>query len=225
MRGKAWLAIASQALILGAPLFAAAGTLRWRAAWVFLAVVIGASALTNLTLAVRDPALLEERIKPLVRRDQPWWDRLLLSSLVLFSIGWLVVMGLDAGRFQWSQMPVWLRLLGVVGIGLGMWIRFRSLRANTFLSTVMKIQEERSHAVISTGPYARIRHPLYAGVLLFFPSTALLLGSWIGVVAAALPILGLIARTALEDRELRRRLDGYTAYAARVRYRLVPGVW
>jgi protein-S-isoprenylcysteine O-methyltransferase Ste14 len=157
MKLKAWSVIVLQALLLGVPLFAAAGTLRWHAAWLFLAVVIAASTLTNLMLAARDPALLEDRNKSLVRRDQSGWDRLLLPSLILLSVGWLVAMGLDAQRFHLSHMPSWLQLAGVSGIVGGMWIRFRSLRENTFLSTVMKIQTERNHTVISTGPYARVR--------------------------------------------------------------------
>jgi protein-S-isoprenylcysteine O-methyltransferase Ste14 len=106
-----------------------------------------------------------------------------------------------------------------------MWIWHRTFQENTLLAPVVKIQQERGHSVVSTGPYRAVRHPLYAGVLIFFPATAMMLGSWWGVAAAIPLAAGLVARTAMEDRELQRRLDGYPDYARRVRYRLIPGVW
>ena len=101
----------------------------------------------------------------------------------------------------------------------------RVFRENTFLTAEVRIQDERGHKVISTGPYAVVRHPLYSAVLIYLPSTALLLGSWWGLASSFLLSGGLAFRTAMEDRELRRGLEGYTQYAARVRYRLIPFVW
>jgi protein-S-isoprenylcysteine O-methyltransferase Ste14 len=101
----------------------------------------------------------------------------------------------------------------------------RVFRENPFLAPVVKIQTERGHRVISTGPYAVVRHPLYAAVLIFLPGNALLLGSWYGLAASLVLAGGIVFRTAMEDRELRRGLEGYREYAARVRYRLIPFVW
>ena len=101
----------------------------------------------------------------------------------------------------------------------------RVFRENTFLAAVVKIQTERGHRVISTGPYATVRHPLYAAVLIYLPANALLLGSWYGLAASFVLSGGIVFRTAMEDRELQRGLEGYAEYAARVRYRLIPFVW
>jgi len=106
-----------------------------------------------------------------------------------------------------------------------MWICHRAFRENTFLAPVVRIQRERGHHVVSTGPYRVVRHPLYSGALVIFPSTALMLGSWYGLAASTALGIALVIRTALEDRELRRALEAYAEYAGRVRYRVIPRVW
>jgi protein-S-isoprenylcysteine O-methyltransferase Ste14 len=110
-------------------------------------------------------------------------------------------------------------------MALPFWMIARVFRENTFLAAVVRIQTERGHRVISTGPYATVRHPLYAAMLIYLPANALLLGSWYGLAASFVLSGGIVFRTAMEDRELRRGLGGYTEYAARVRYRLIPFVW
>jgi protein-S-isoprenylcysteine O-methyltransferase Ste14 len=159
-----------------------------------------------------------------VQRDQPVWDKILLLSLMVVWVGWLVLIGLDI-RFHWSAMPVWLQAAGAVGVIAGYGIIIRVLDENTFLAPVVKIQRRRGHHVIATGPYALVRHPMYSGMSLMSASTALLLGSWIGLAASALIIAGSGLRAVMEERELRAGLQGYEAYAARVRYRLFPLVW
>jgi protein-S-isoprenylcysteine O-methyltransferase Ste14 len=224
MSTKIWIGFVRGILISALPLFGAAGTLLWPAAWAYLVLVFGPGLLITLVLAKRDPALLEERMKPVIQKDQPLWDRILISTFLLLWVGWFVLMGFDA-RFGWSAMPVWLQWLGAAGVLLTMWIWFLIFRENTFLAPVVKIQKERGHKVISSGPYAIVRHPMYATALVFFAATALLLGSWYGLAGALLLAAWLVVRTALEDRELKRGLAGYTEYAARVRYRLVPLIW
>jgi protein-S-isoprenylcysteine O-methyltransferase Ste14 len=224
MSTKIWIGFVRGILISALPLFGAAGTLLWPAAWAYLVLVFGPGLLITLVLAKRDPALLEERMKPVIQKDQPLWDRILISTFLLLWVGWFVLMGFDA-RFGWSAMPVWLQWLGAAGVLLTMWIWFLIFRENTFLAPVVKIQKERGHKVISNGPYAIVRHPMYATALVFFAATALLLGSWYGLAGALLLAAWLVVRTALEDRELKRGLAGYTEYAARVRYRLVPLIW
>ena len=224
MSTKIWISFARGILISAVPLFGAAGTLRWPAAWAYLVLVFGPGLLITLELAKRDPALLEERMKPVIQKDQPLWDRILITTFLALWLGWFVLMGLDA-RYGWSAMPVWLQWIGAAGVLLTMWIWFLIFRENTFLAPVVKIQKERGHKVISSGPYAIVRHPMYAAALVFFAATALLLGSWYGLAGALLLAAWLVVRTALEDRELKHGLAGYIDYAARVRYRLVPLIW
>jgi protein-S-isoprenylcysteine O-methyltransferase Ste14 len=217
--------IAGEFLVFVVLLFGAAGTLFWPAAWIFLIMFFGWSVMITGLIARDDPALLAERMKPLFQHGQPLWDKIILVSVVLLFAAWLILMGLDAVRFRWFVMPLWLQWLGAAGVIASMWIYQLAFRANTFLANVVRIQDERGHKVVSTGPYGIVRHPLYAGVLLFLPMTALMLGSWAGLAFASLIAIAVIVRTALEDRELRRSLDGYVDNARRVRYRLLPGVW
>lgn len=225
MAPKVCLTIAAKELVLGLLLFGSAGTLTWLAGWGFLIELFVASILVTRMLARRDPALLAERMKSPLQKGQPVWDRIFISSFMLLFSSWFVLMGLDAVRFHWSTVPAWLQVIGAVGVAVSMWIVSRVFRENTFAAPVVKIQKERGHKVISTGPYALVRHPMYVGALLFFPSTALMLGSWWGL-AGAIPLVALlVVRTAKEDRELQRGLEGYAEYAGRVRFRLVPRVW
>ncbi len=225
MKLKVWLAVAAEALVFAALLFGAAGRLDWPSAWAFLAGFFASALLLTLMLARHDPALLDERMKPLYQPGQPLWDKVLMSTYVVLFLGWLVLMGLDAGRYRWSVMPVWLQVLGALGVVLTMGLCYRVFRENTFLAPVVKIQAERGQRVISTGPYRIVRHPLYALVLLLLPAIALSLGSWWGLAASFVLDGALVVRTALEDRESERGLAGYAAYAERVRYRLVPLIW
>jgi len=222
---KVWLTLAVEALIFSALLFGAAGTIRWPAGWAYLILFLVGALWITLFLARHDPALLAERMKLPVQKSQPLWDKILILLMFVAWCVWLVLMGLDAIRFRWSVMPVWLQCAGGALMLLSFRMFGRVFRENTFLAPVVRIQTERGHKVISTGPYAIVRHPLYAATLIYLPANALLLGSWHGL-AASLVFAGLLVfRTAMEDRELRRGLAGYTEYAARVRYRLIPFVW
>lgn len=225
MPAKVWIALGVEFLVFAILLFGAAGTLAWRAGWAFMIVFFGAAVLTTQMLAREDPALLEERMKPPFQPGQPLWDKIILAGIVAFFPAWLALMGLDAVRFRWSVMPDWLPWIGAGGVALALWICFRTFQVNPFLASVVRIQTERGHRVISSGPYAYVRHPLYAAVLLLLPAIALMLGSWAGLVATTALSGGLILRTILEDRELQRSLDGYADYARRVRYRLLPLIW
>ncbi|RLT43999.1 MAG: isoprenylcysteine carboxylmethyltransferase family protein [Chloroflexi bacterium] len=128
-------------------------------------------------------------------------------------------------RFRWSMVPMFVQALGAVGEVVAFAIIGRVFRENTFLAPVVRVQEERGQTVVSTGPYAVVRHPMYAGALILFLATPLLLGSWWGLAAAVALTAAMSLRIPLEERELRRSLPGYAEYALRVRYRLLPGVW
>ncbi len=221
---KVALAIVGEAAFFAAVLFGCAGTLRWAAAWGFLVVFFGATSLITIDLARRDPALLDERMKPLIQRVQPLWDRVLIAIVGVLFFGWLALMGLDA-RFGWSRVPGALQGLGLVGVAAGMALAGRAFRANPFLASVVRVQAERGHAVVSSGPYGVVRHPMYSGVLVLFLATPLALGSWWALVLSGVLAIGIAIRTVLEERTLRRELPGYEEYRRKVRWRLVPGVW
>ncbi len=225
LKAKVWIALGAEFLVFALLLFGGAGTLAWRAAWAFLALLFGASILIVRKIAKDDPALLEERLKPPFQPGQPVWDRIFLAGFIVFFLAWLALMGADAVRFRWSAFPDWVPWVGGDGVAVAMWISFRCFQANPFAASVVRIQTERGHRVISSGPYAYVRHPLYAAALIFLPSTALLLGSLAGLIATIPLAGGLVVRTLLEDRELHRALFGYEDYARRVRYRLVPYIW
>lgn len=225
MLAKVWIALAIEALIFAGLLFGAAGTLSWPPAWAFLGVVSVGALLITLLVARHDPAMIAERMRWPVRRVQLPWDGIVLVFAAVVFPGWLALMALDAVRFDWSSMPDWLQIIGGIGVATALSFVYRVFEENTFLLRLVRAQKERSQKLISTGPYAVVRHPFYAAVLFFCFSTAFLLGSWVGVAGVFFLAAGLVIRTALEDRELRAKLEGYADYARQVPYRLVPGVW
>jgi protein-S-isoprenylcysteine O-methyltransferase Ste14 len=211
--------------IFAAILFGAGGTWRWPSAWAFLALFLAASLALSLWLAAVDPALLAERMKSPVQKDQKPWDRVFLLLIMVVYLSWLAVMALDAKRFSWSHAPLWIQVLGAALIlasyaGIA-WV----FRTNSFAAPVIKIQADRKQTVISTGPYAVVRHPMYAFAIWQFVGMPLMLGSWWGL-AFVPPVMAAVAvRTLGEEKMLRAELEGYDDYARRVRWRYAPGVW
>lgn len=226
MLAKVWIVLCVEALVFAGLLFGSAGTLSWPPAWAFLGVFFVAAVLISRMVARHNPALLREPLRwPMRRANWPWDGMILVVFTVLFP-GWLALMGLDAVRFDWSGMPDWLQIIGGIGVAIAMSSVYRVFEENTVPApTLRRQQRERGLKLIATGPYAVVRHPLYAAVLALFVSTALLLGSWVGLGAVLLLAGALILRTVLEDRELCITLEGYADYARRVPYRLIPGVW
>jgi protein-S-isoprenylcysteine O-methyltransferase Ste14 len=210
---------------MAAVLFLSAGTVFWPAAWVFLAEMGGLGIAIGLWLARNDPALLAERLSAGFQAAQKTWDKVFMVTVFVLWSSWLVLMALDAVRFGWSQVPVWAQAIGATLIALCMYIACLTFRANSYAAPVVKIASDRGHHVVSSGPYAYVRHPMYAGALLFFIGAPLLLGSWYGLVAAPLLIAVMAVRAILEERMLADELPGYRDYATRVPYRLIPGVW
>lgn len=206
-------------------LFVSAGTWRWLGGWVYLAELGVIGTAVGVWLAQHDPGLLAERMSGIFARSQRTWDRILMSVFVVVWIGSLVLSALDAVRFHWSQVPIWLQAVGAVLVALSYYVFYLTFRENSYAAPTVKIQSERGHRVVSTGPYAMVRHPMYAGAVAFFVGTPLLLGSWWGLAVTPALIVLLSVRALLEERTLADELPGYRDYAARVRYRLVPGVW
>jgi protein-S-isoprenylcysteine O-methyltransferase Ste14 len=224
IRRVIWQSIVGLA-IMAALLFLPAGTLSWPAAWVYLIEITITSLAITLWLVRHNPALLAERISPLIQRDQKRWDKVLMTALIFLWCAWFVLIGLDAVRYGWSEMPFWVQVLGALGLIAAMYIMFLAMRANSFAAPVVKIQAERGHRVVSDGPYAIVRHPMYGGALLLIVGTPLLLGSWWGLALAPIIVLLLGGRAVMEERTLARELEGYEEYAARVRYRMIPLIW
>jgi protein-S-isoprenylcysteine O-methyltransferase Ste14 len=209
---------------MGALLFVPAGTLQWPAAWVFLATIAILGVAGGLWLARTDPALLAERLRPMMQKDQPAADKKFMLAFGVVALIWFLAIGLDQ-RYHASEVPLALQALGwtmlVLSTGFIMWV----MRENSFAAPVVKLQSERGHRVISTGPYAWVRHPMYSASVLFFVGAPLLLGSWWGVAMSPLFIVLFAIRARIEERALLAGLPGYADYMARVRYRLVPGLW
>jgi protein-S-isoprenylcysteine O-methyltransferase Ste14 len=209
-------------LVMALALFLPAGTVAWPAAWVFLGLIFVCSLPITWWLLKYDPGLLEERMQI---RPQLFWDKVFIPIAIVFILFWLILMPLDAVRFHWSRMPVQLKTLGALLVLISLTISFLTMRENPYSSAVVRVQKERAQTVISTGPYRYVRHPMYTGACLFFLGTALLLGSWYGVLCTPV-FIGLFAvRAVLEERLLREELEGYDAYVARVKYRFFPRVW
>jgi protein-S-isoprenylcysteine O-methyltransferase Ste14 len=205
-------------------LFLPAGTLAWGAAWMFLALFFGFYLALTVWLIRHNPALLQERMR-LRAADQQGWDKLLFPVLLSFPFAWLIFMSFDAVHAHWSPVPVWLQIVGAIVLVGSFALLFLVFRENTYLSPVVRIQEERGHTVVSTGPYHYVRHPMYAAIVVFVVGTPLLLGSWSGVLVGLLFVVLLARRAVLEERTLRAELPGYPAYLAQVKYRLIPYVW
>jgi protein-S-isoprenylcysteine O-methyltransferase Ste14 len=205
-------------------LFLPAGTMAWLAGWTFLVLFFSFFLAVNLWLLRHNPGLLKERMR-FGTSDQQGWDKVLFPLINLFAFVWLIFMSLDAVRFHWSPVPLWLQLVGAIVLLCSFFLLFLTFRENSYLSTVIRIQEDRGQTVVSTGPYRHVRHPMYAGILVFVVGTPLLLDSWYGVLVGLILLVVLARRAMLEERALREELPGYAAYMAQVKYRLIPYIW
>jgi protein-S-isoprenylcysteine O-methyltransferase Ste14 len=187
--------------------------------WAYLLVF----ALTTLyALGGMSDDLARERFRPPERGA----DARPLLAIRLIALAHLVVGALDSARWHLTDsVPDSLRAIGLAGMALGFLLVFRAMRENRFFSPVVRIQSDRGHRVVSTGPYALVRHPGYAGMIPAVPMSGLALGSWLSVAIAIAYSILILRRVIFEDAFLRRSLEGYDAYAQTVRHRLVPGIW
>jgi protein-S-isoprenylcysteine O-methyltransferase Ste14 len=209
-------------LVTGALLFAAAGTFDYWQAWAFLAIYFTLSLAITLYLMKKDPALLARRMSggPFAEKEPS--QRIIMSFASIGFIGLLVLPGLDH-RFGWSQMPAYVAIAGDILVVLG-WVGiFFVFRENSFSSATIELAADQR--VISTGPYALVRHPMYAAALVMLLGMPIALGSWWGVLTMAVVVPAVVWRLLDEERFLARNLPGYTEYQRKVRYRLLPLVW
>lgn len=208
------------ALVMAVVLFLVAGRWDWIMGWVYTGLVL-LSAVASVLAA--GPDLLAERSA--IPQGAKRWDVPL--SILVARVGPLVtvlVAALDE-RMGWSSVAAWLQWVSVVVALLSMAFAAWAMAVNRFFSAVVRIQADRGHQVVTGGPYRFVRHPGYAGSVLFQLATPLILGSLWALIPAALTVAVLVLRTAREDRTLQAELEGYMEYAHRVRYRLLPGVW
>lgn len=209
-------------LFLLAMFFVPAGTLKWPNAWIYLSLYFIYITIGVFWLKKHNPGLLKERTNR--KKISKSWDRIVIVFYLIFISSVIITSGLDF-HFQWSNAPMWAVIAGFIGLIPAVVIISSAVRANAYLSDVVRIQEDRGHQVCTTGPYKYVRHPMYVGIIIMVFMLPLALGSFYALIPAALTTTTFIVRTALEDKTLKMELPGYPEYAQKTRYRLLPGIW
>jgi protein-S-isoprenylcysteine O-methyltransferase Ste14 len=220
-KAKIWLEAIAFSVLIALALFLSAGTIDYWQAWVYL----GVNALSSVPLILfisKDPILLENRTRAGPTAEQRTIQKIIVLCAGLPAIAAFVVPGLDR-RFGWSNVPSWLSILGELLIIVAMWMVFLVFKENSFGSSTVEVAKDQR--VISTGPYAIVRNPMYASAAVYFIGTSLALGSYWGLIPSFLTILGLVWRLFDEEKFLAKNLPGYAQYCAKVRWHLIPGLF
>lgn len=210
------------AVVLGILLFLPAWTFNYWQAWVFIVVFGISTNAIGVYLSLKDPELLERRKKGGPIAETRMAQKIIISLAFLSLIGVMVFSALSY-RFGWSPVPAYVALLGDLLVALGLFVDLLVFRQNSYGGTSIEVVSEQK--VISTGLYARVRHPMYGGVLIMVAGIPLALGTWWGLAIIPLTLPILIWRILDEEEMLRKELPGYTEYMQKVRYRLVPYLW
>jgi protein-S-isoprenylcysteine O-methyltransferase Ste14 len=219
---RAWAGLAALVLTLACFLFLPAWTVCYWQAWVFLALFTLMTSAITMYLMKHDPELLERRVKAGPVSENDPIQKLIQSLASLSFVSIFLVSALDH-RWDWSRTGTLLTVLGEVLVGIGLLIVFLVFKENTFTSATIEVGAKQK--TVSTGPYALVRHPMYAGAFVMLVGVPLSLGSWWGLLAV-LPLMGVILWRLFEEEEyLRKNLDGYLGYQSTVKYRLLPWVW
>ena len=222
--GRGITGIAIMTVIAAVVLFATAGTVRWWGGWAYLVAMTVAMAVYAVVMLKCHPDLIEERRHP--PPDAKSWDKPFVALIgVVGPTALILLTGLDH-RFGWSRsIGLETQLFGLLVLVAGFSLTNWAVISNRVFSAVVRIQRDRGHQVVHSGPYRFVRHPGYLGSILHMLGASLLLGSWVGLGLSLLLTLVLAVRTAMEDATLQAELEGYRDYARRVRFRLFPGVW
>jgi protein-S-isoprenylcysteine O-methyltransferase Ste14 len=223
---KIWVRFVIFMLLIPAILFLSAWTLNWLWGWIYTGLVIGTTIISRGLMIRANPDLAVERARSLQAEDAKSWDKVFSPMVAIYGpfVMW-VVAGLDF-RFELTaplSLTTHLVALGVtvLAYAFSTW----PMIMNRYFSGTVRIQEDRGHTVVSSGPYRLVRHPSYAGAIIGTLATPFMLGTLWAMIPAVLTAVAFVIRTALEDRTLQEELDGYREYARRVRYRLLPGIW
>ena len=219
MPTSAYLQTIAMFAIMAIALFASAGSFAFISFWIYLAIMAAIFVASFLWV---DPDLARERMRPGGQKPP-----LAIWLFTIVLIAHYVVAGLDRGRFHWSdRVPDWLQAVALMAMAASFALVLWAMVVNRFFSSVIRIQHDRGQHVISTGPYAVIRHPGYLAGIVFVVTSGIALGSWYAALMLTVcTVPFLLYRVIAEDRVLHAELPGYADYAARVRWRLVPGVW
>jgi protein-S-isoprenylcysteine O-methyltransferase Ste14 len=211
-------------LLIGVVLFLAAGRLDWTMGWVYIGLQFLGLLINATILIIKNPELIAARAR-LPDEATAKFDKIfgVVYTLMLFAT--MAVSGLDAGRFGWSTMPTWVQYVSIALFIFGWLFSLWAMVSNKYFETTVRIQVDRGHQTVTSGPYAFVRHPGYVGFILLFGATPTLLGSWWGLVPAGVLSVVFILRTIREDQTLLEELTEYQEYAKKVRYRLLPGIW
>ncbi|HEX3047958.1 MAG TPA: isoprenylcysteine carboxylmethyltransferase family protein [Bacillota bacterium] len=213
-------------LIFPALLLLLSGDWLWVEGWIFNLWFMALCFTTILYLYRNDPALLAERYQKPGAANQKGWDQYVVIGLVIGFTAWIILMPLDAKRYQWTTFfPLGLKVVGGISLIFSSFLFFRSYTDNTFLSPLVRVQTERKHQVVSTGVYGWVRHPMYLGGSLLFIGAPLLLGAAYGVLIGLVMVFLLMGRIIGEEKMLLQELKGYGEYQKKVKYRLIPFVW
>jgi protein-S-isoprenylcysteine O-methyltransferase Ste14 len=222
-----WLRLVVRMTLFAVALMWPAGSWSWWEAWVIVGLWTIFGVVMTHYLLHHDLALLTERLKLVpIQKEQKTWDKVIMLLFFIAGIALYIIPGFDVVRYGWSEpLPLWMKVIAVLihlpcFVLLG-WI----MRENTYLSQVVKIDEQRGHKVITTGPYALVRHPMYTVIIILLFAVPVALGSRYALLLAVFLTVLLIVRTYLEDRTLHAELEGYSEYAKQTRYRLAPGIW
>ncbi|WP_373031805.1 isoprenylcysteine carboxylmethyltransferase family protein [Sulfurovum sp.] len=222
-----WLRFLVRMAFFAVALMWPAGTWKWWEAWVLVVLWSLYGVVILHYLLRKDPALLAERLKLIpLQKEQKGWDKALMLLFFIAGIGLYLLPGFDVMRYEWSEpLPLWARIIAMLVhvpcFVLLVWI----MRKNTYLSQVVKIDKERGHKVITTGPYAYVRHPMYTVTIILLFAVPIALGSRFSLIISLFLMVLLIVRTYLEDRTLHTELKGYPEYAKETIYRLIPRLW
>jgi protein-S-isoprenylcysteine O-methyltransferase Ste14 len=206
-------------LFLGIILFTTAGTIRYWQAWLYLAVHFSSVALFLIYLIRKDPELLRPRM---MAREREKIQKAVMLAVIPLYVALFIIPGLDR-RYGWSIVPAWITITAVLTALSGYGLFVRVLLENRFAHRIVMIEKEQK--LITTGPYAVVRHPMYSGAILTFVAAPVALGSFWGLIAIPGIIVSLLVRIHNEEKVLSRGLAGYDAYRRNVRWRIIPGIW
>jgi protein-S-isoprenylcysteine O-methyltransferase Ste14 len=217
--------VVAQIALFGLLLLVPAGRWAWPRAWIYIGCMVAGTIATLIYLR-NDEALINERLKGPIQKGQPLADRIVLGVFLATFAGLMIFIPLDVFRFHLMGEPgALVSIAGLVLFAAGWWVIALALHENAFAAPVIKYQKERGQHVIDSGVYATVRHPMYSGFIPFIVGTCLWLGSYAAALLSIVPIAVIATRIVIEERFLRRELEGYAAYAERTPYRLIPFVW